>query len=250
MASKDDHPELGIAFRLPPVPGASKAFLPKGYGQWARTDREAKLAAGCRSQSFPQSEFQSGQHLRGKPGRISLSRGRMRLSCNYVPVIRAPGLPPSAPYTYGGVKSWNNGMITTMWEPWKRKVMPVAYANDGTVLTESDPGQWTAQMVGQQRQSRRRRPTRPRERHGAGLAGKPPASCTRISSSTAKKRWRKSNPRIGPLRCATGWRRWEISMSCGQRRRLSRSMTASSTAACSPRVIARCIRRSLPTSVT
>jgi hypothetical protein len=130
MAVRDDQPALGVEFRLPPVPGVTKALLPKGYGQWAR-DRETPVTAGTTPicSLAPNSslvnifvETPPAIRLVGEGGREWQLASR-----------DAGAWVDPVPFTYGGIDKWHLTMIEQSWENWRRKCLPVTYAADGTI---------------------------------------------------------------------------------------------------------------------
>jgi hypothetical protein len=132
MAVKNDAPDQGIDFRLPPVPGMKQAFLPKGYGQWARVDRTLPVAAGAKP-LFALSPNSSLVNIfpENPPNIVLAGEGGSEWQLR----SREPGawVDPAAPCTYGGQTQWELDMIPKSWANWQRKCMPVFYAADGTV---------------------------------------------------------------------------------------------------------------------
>jgi hypothetical protein len=136
MAVRDDRPDQGIAFRLPPVPGVKEVLLPKGYGQWAKEDRKLAVAPSDKPLCYlsPDSSMVNG--FPEDPPKI---RWVTEAGTELQLASRDPGawVDPVAPFTYGGFKTWNLDMIPLAWEHWKRKRMPVSYAADGAVTLQA-----------------------------------------------------------------------------------------------------------------
>ncbi len=133
MSVRDDHPELALEFRLPPVPGVTEAVFPKGYGQWAREDRKVALTPGPEPFCFLSPDTSLANIFPDGPPYVHLApqAGGTELQIR----SRDPGAwsDPVAPLTYAGVKTWDLDSIPRMWEVWKRKRIPLVYAADGTV---------------------------------------------------------------------------------------------------------------------
>lgn len=134
MESSADRPELGVAFRLPPLPGVEEALLPRGYGQWSRQDRTVQLTPGPEPfvrltpdssilNVFPENAVAIVLAPRGGEGSLQIRS-------------HEPGrwVDPVAPLTYGGFQTWHADMIPASWENWRRMRLPVAYTEDGTVM--------------------------------------------------------------------------------------------------------------------
>ena len=63
MLVEGDRPDLGVEFRLPPVPGVKQAVTLQGYGRWSRSDRTAPLKPGDEPFTWILPEHQHCQHL-------------------------------------------------------------------------------------------------------------------------------------------------------------------------------------------
>jgi len=139
MNSREDRPALGLEVRLPPVPGVTKAVLPRGYGQWSRADRTQDLTPGAEPFNFlsPDSSIVNAFPDCAPNIRLaSATGGGTELQLR----SRDPGVwsEPVAPLTYAGFKTWQLDDIPRMWEVWKRKRVPVSYAADGTVTLQAN----------------------------------------------------------------------------------------------------------------
>ena len=138
-----DAPALGVAFRLPPVPGVAEALLPKGYGQWARADRKVKLNPGAEPFAFLTPDTSLINIFPDCPPMIRLAPpapagGGAVIGTELYLCSRDPGAwVDPIPLTYAGVKIWELESIEQMWQAWKRKRLPVAYAADGTVTVSA-----------------------------------------------------------------------------------------------------------------
>lgn len=131
MAVRDDRPELAVEFRLPPVPGVKQALMPKGYGQWAKSDRVQPIAPSAEPFSFLSPNTSLTNIFPDCPNAICLAgEGGVELQLR----SRDPGAwaDPVAPFTYGGYEAWHLDMIQKSWEVWKRKRIAVSYTADGT----------------------------------------------------------------------------------------------------------------------
>ena len=138
----DDRPALGVAFRLPPVPGVKEVVLPRGYGQWARAaaptgQRILPLASGEKpfcflvpDSSLPNTFPENAVHVV-----LAAGGGGSQVQLH----THEPGrwVEPVAPFTYGGFKSWHADMIGKSWDNWRRLRLPVSYAADGTVTVQA-----------------------------------------------------------------------------------------------------------------
>ncbi len=136
MAVKKDRPELGVEFRLPPVPGVKQSVSLQGCGQWARADRPAPLAPG--DQPFiwlgPDTSIASAFPECAWAVKLATGGGTELHVTSRDPAAWADGV---APLTYGGFKTWNLDMVQPAWENWKRKRIPMTYAADGTVTLKA-----------------------------------------------------------------------------------------------------------------
>ena len=132
MSVRDDRPELGVEFRLPPVPGAKQAILPKGYGQWAKADRQVALAPGGASFGALSPDSSLVNIFAENPPYVRLA-GDGGAEIQLASQDAAAWSEPVAPLTYAGFKTWELDSIPKIWDAWKRKAMPMRYAADGTV---------------------------------------------------------------------------------------------------------------------
>ena len=131
MAAPQDSPGAGVAWHLPPVPGVKQAVLPKGFGQWAKADRQAAVNPGGAPFCWLSPDSSIVNIFPEYPSVIRLvaeSGQELRLAS----VHPAAWVEPVA-MTYGGVKIWELDGITKMWDAWKRQCLPVSYAADGGV---------------------------------------------------------------------------------------------------------------------
>ena len=137
MSVASDHPELGIQFRLPPLPGVKQALLPRGYGQWAR---EHTLALTPSAKPFlglvPNTSLGTVFFTEAVPTIRLAQEGGTELFL----ASSDPGawVEPVAPLTYAGFKRWEADSIPLMWKTWQRKAIAVTYAPDGTVLLDAN----------------------------------------------------------------------------------------------------------------
>ena len=132
MTVRDDRPELGVEFRLPPVSGVKQAVTLQGYGQWSRADRTAPLTPGTQPFTWLSPNTSIANAFPDCSWAVKLAaegRAELRLTARD-PAAWADVV---APLTYGGCPTWNLGMIPQSWENWKRKRLPLTYAADGTV---------------------------------------------------------------------------------------------------------------------
>jgi hypothetical protein len=136
MLVRDDRPELGVEFRLPPVPGVMQAVTLQGYGQWSRGDRTAALKPGDKPFTWISPNTSIANIFPDCSWAVKLgTEGGTELRVT----SRDPAAwaDPVAPMTCGGFKTWNLEMIPLAWENWKRKRLPATYAADGTVTLKA-----------------------------------------------------------------------------------------------------------------
>ncbi len=131
MAVEKDHPDLGVDFRLPPVPGVREAVLPRGYGQWAQ-NRTQPLSPSDTPFSALTPDTSLANIFQDNAPTIRL---KGEAGAELFLASRDPGawVDPVAPLTYAGFNIWQGDTIPKMWDVWKRKAMAVSYAGDGTV---------------------------------------------------------------------------------------------------------------------
>lgn len=136
MAVKEDRPELGLEFRLPPLPGVKQAVTLQGYGQWSRADRTAPLTPGDKPFTWlsPDSSVVNALPDCSWAVKLAVEGGAELRVSSREPAAWADGV---APLTYGGFKTWNLDMVQPAWENWKRKRIPMTYAADGTVTLKA-----------------------------------------------------------------------------------------------------------------
>ncbi len=132
-ASSADLPDAWVELKPARVPGVKQAFLPKGYGQWAKEDRTVAVTADGKTFAW-----------------LAPDSSIVNIYPEYPPTIRMTGtdrtelyqtsrdpdawVDPVAPFTYGGAKTWGDPAIRNEGENWKRKVIKVGYESDGSVI--------------------------------------------------------------------------------------------------------------------
>ncbi|MBS3763396.1 MAG: hypothetical protein KGZ25_08860, partial [Planctomycetes bacterium] len=135
LSVKGNQPETAAELHLPGVNGVEEAFMPAGYGQWAR-DRKEPVTIPANDFCFlsPNSSLinifaEHPHHVRLKGEEVSLEL-----------VSHKPGIwvEPAEAQTYRGYDHWHLEMIPKMWEAWKQKSMPVSLAANGEVVLTAD----------------------------------------------------------------------------------------------------------------
>lgn len=132
MAVPQHPPDFEVEFRLPPVPGVKQAVTLQGYGQWSRSDRTAHLTPGDQPFTWlcPNTSIANIFPDCSQAVKLAAEGGQELRITSRDPACWAD---PVAPMTYGGFKTWDLDMIPKSWENWKRKRLPLTYAQDGTV---------------------------------------------------------------------------------------------------------------------
>ncbi|WP_309381072.1 hypothetical protein [Cerasicoccus frondis] len=131
MAVSGNYPETKVIFNLPAIQGAPTVIQPKGYGQWARSDKKINVASLQNNQIQLSPKTSLLALFPQNPWRLDFDNGKEQLAL----FSRMPGdwVKPVAMQTYYGQEDWSLPMIEKMWAGWQASGMPVNYATDGGI---------------------------------------------------------------------------------------------------------------------
>ncbi|WP_309400615.1 hypothetical protein [Cerasicoccus maritimus] len=131
MASSGDSPNTVATFQLPTMPNVQNVGLPKGYGQWARKDRQLPVSALQNNLTKLSPKTSVLALFPNAPWRLDFANERDELAL----FSRMPGdwVTPIAEQTYYGETHWSLPMIEKMWAGWRACGMPVNYSANGDI---------------------------------------------------------------------------------------------------------------------
>ncbi len=131
LACQEDRTNLTLVMRLPAVPGVTERHQLLGYGQWAK-ERRLPLAPAAEPFCSLAPDSSVVNIFPEYPAYLALA-GAGGASLHLYSRFPERWVDPVRPFTYGGFDKWHLDMVEPMWDNWRRKAMPVAYAADGTV---------------------------------------------------------------------------------------------------------------------
>ncbi|GHB91911.1 hypothetical protein [Cerasicoccus arenae] len=136
MAVSGNNPDTKLVFALPNVFNVQRVTLPKGYGQWAKQDRQLQTTSAANGflQLSPNTSLLG--LFPDHPSHVVFTNGQTTLELS----SSKPGdwVSPPSPQTYFGQQQWSLPMIEQMWVGWRERGMPVVYGKNGAISLIAD----------------------------------------------------------------------------------------------------------------